>query len=552
MTFRLFYRLILGLFVVGFMLASVAPRTGVATSGTPTAQSSNAGIDLGFEAPKGISLVTLAGGAIDAAPSAPAHFMIERLMVAPGKTQAVRGDGQEIVVIYVETDGLTFIDASGLEAPTTAGTQIVLPPNIQYTARNDGPQPATFLRLSLSPIGAATDQTGTPPVGQVSVPIELGLEDIKFSTDTLEIPANTPTTIHITNTGATAHNFSIDALNISTGNVAPGASVDVTINAPAGTYTYYCNVPGHEAAGMKGTLTVTAAVSTPIPTSTPAPTETATGASDSSTDQTLLDAQVDKLPNGPATVFLARATFQPASATGGAVLSGPLGLIGEAGSLTIKRAGLLPAVLPKGKGVTLPAGTNVQLTNTGKEPAVVLVGGLIAAGSQPFAAKEHRAAPGTPTETSSSQPTSGPSASGSAPPSGQTVTIPNQWSFAVTTVQSVSAIISFETLKARGVFVVVTLNVTNLSNTPAKLPYDDFRLIDGKNRTFETNASANIDIAVSNGLSIFDNLQPSLPYEITLVFDIPADATDLTLTSSQAAFSIPLNTPIPSPDMNVK
>lgn len=37
----------------------------------------------------------------------------------------------------------------------------------------------------------------------------------------------------------------------------PGASSSVTVTLKPGKYTYYCPVPGHEAAGMKGTLTVT-------------------------------------------------------------------------------------------------------------------------------------------------------------------------------------------------------------------------------------------------------------------------------------------------------
>jgi plastocyanin len=104
--------------------------------------------------------------------------------------------------------------------------------------------------------GSATAAATQPSQGGAGQVINLDMEDIKFSTDALSIPANTDVTIHLTNKGATAHDFSIDALKISTGDVQPGASVDVKINAPAGTYTYYCNVPGHEAAGMKGTLTV--------------------------------------------------------------------------------------------------------------------------------------------------------------------------------------------------------------------------------------------------------------------------------------------------------
>ena len=53
----------------------------------------------------------------------------------------------------------------------------------------------------------------------------------------------------------TLHNFSIDELDIDV-DIAPGATEEVVINAPAGTYEFYCNVPGHKAAGMLGTLTV--------------------------------------------------------------------------------------------------------------------------------------------------------------------------------------------------------------------------------------------------------------------------------------------------------
>lgn len=37
----------------------------------------------------------------------------------------------------------------------------------------------------------------------------------------------------------------------------PGGSSKVTVALKPGTYTFYCPIPGHEAGGMKGTLTVT-------------------------------------------------------------------------------------------------------------------------------------------------------------------------------------------------------------------------------------------------------------------------------------------------------
>ena len=38
--------------------------------------------------------------------------------------------------------------------------------------------------------------------------------------------------------------------------ISDGGTSTVTENLKPGTYTFYCSVDGHEAAGMKGTLTV--------------------------------------------------------------------------------------------------------------------------------------------------------------------------------------------------------------------------------------------------------------------------------------------------------
>ena len=97
-----------------------------------------------------------------------------------------------------------------------------------------------------------TAASGSEAAGEV---IKLEAVDIAFKPTELTIKANTPTTIEITNTGAAEHDFSIDELGIAV-NLPPGATETVEINAPAGTYQYYCNIPGHKEAGMVGTLTV--------------------------------------------------------------------------------------------------------------------------------------------------------------------------------------------------------------------------------------------------------------------------------------------------------
>jgi nitrite reductase (NO-forming) len=101
----------------------------------------------------------------------------------------------------------------------------------------------------------------TPGAGANKVTIEA--YDIYFEPKEVTIPADTDVTIDLPNHGVTTHNFSItdhknenlpfEPIDID---LAPGETAQVKINAPAGAYYFFCNIPGHEAAGMWGTLTV--------------------------------------------------------------------------------------------------------------------------------------------------------------------------------------------------------------------------------------------------------------------------------------------------------
>lgn len=117
-------------------------------------------------------------------------------------------------------------------------------------------------KLTVSDQAAAPAETDAPAPAAESTepaagaqPVTINMGDTFFDPTTATIPADTATTITLVNNGAVLHNFSIPDLNISV-DVEAGATQTVEINAPAGTYAYNCDIPGHTEAGMTGTLTV--------------------------------------------------------------------------------------------------------------------------------------------------------------------------------------------------------------------------------------------------------------------------------------------------------
>jgi uncharacterized cupredoxin-like copper-binding protein len=100
----------------------------------------------------------------------------------------------------------------------------------------------------------ATVQPDTSGAGATSVSIDAG--DIFFSVKELSIAADTDVEIKVTNVGVAQHDLMIENTEFGTQILNGGASETITVNLPAGEYTYYCSIPGHRPAGMQGTLTV--------------------------------------------------------------------------------------------------------------------------------------------------------------------------------------------------------------------------------------------------------------------------------------------------------
>jgi plastocyanin len=80
---------------------------------------------------------------------------------------------------------------------------------------------------------------------------------LKFDTTSLEASAG-KVTIDFTNDSSVPHNVTIEGNGIEevASDTVTGDKSSVSTDLKPGTYTFYCSVDGHEAAGMKGTLTV--------------------------------------------------------------------------------------------------------------------------------------------------------------------------------------------------------------------------------------------------------------------------------------------------------
>jgi len=88
--------------------------------------------------------------------------------------------------------------------------------------------------------------------------VEADATQLAYTQDSLSTKSGS-VTVDFKNPSATAHNVTIeDSSGQDVGNTdtITGGAASTTLNLKPGTYTFYCSVDGHEAAGMKGTLTV--------------------------------------------------------------------------------------------------------------------------------------------------------------------------------------------------------------------------------------------------------------------------------------------------------
>ncbi|MDQ1374638.1 MAG: hypothetical protein QOJ09_1976 [Actinomycetota bacterium] len=95
---------------------------------------------------------------------------------------------------------------------------------------------------------------GSPPAASAG-DVVLEMKNAKFAKQRIAASAGAVTVV-VENEDLFWHTFTVDKLHVDA-RVPVKARRRVTFTAPAGTYTYYCAIPGHRALGMEGTLTVT-------------------------------------------------------------------------------------------------------------------------------------------------------------------------------------------------------------------------------------------------------------------------------------------------------
>ena len=102
----------------------------------------------------------------------------------------------------------------------------------------------------------APAQSASPTAGQQTVSLN-ALDTFKYDPTTITAKVGQPVHVILVNKGVLVHTWVVDQFSVKLENVQGGATGDVTFTpTQAGTYVFYCDTPGHQAAGMVGTLVV--------------------------------------------------------------------------------------------------------------------------------------------------------------------------------------------------------------------------------------------------------------------------------------------------------
>ncbi len=164
--------------------------------------------------------------------------------------------------------GLVGVDTIAWMAPaaflnTTTGDTVVVPAALTVFSLGllllvVGLPPRAVLAVggvaaTLTVVGVIVARTTDEPPRDVIATVTM--RNVSFDPTELESPSSERGSIAIRNRDLFWHTFTVPSLDLEVA-VPTGSTRVLTVDGPAGTYDFVCAIPGHEGAGMKGTITL--------------------------------------------------------------------------------------------------------------------------------------------------------------------------------------------------------------------------------------------------------------------------------------------------------
>jgi plastocyanin len=197
-------------------------------------------------------------------PDFPGNQAGERLVIAISTALVVLTAAMAVVTSGTPAKAAGSGTAGGSPAQSATGAESSPAPATPAPATPTTPTPSKPTKPTAATQPRAT--TGTPAPASSPAPGAAGSAlklaanpagQLSFDTKQLSAKAG-QVTITMTNMSPLEHDVTVASGSTVLG-ASPrfvGGSKTLTLSLKAGTYTFYCSVPGHRQAGMEGTLTV--------------------------------------------------------------------------------------------------------------------------------------------------------------------------------------------------------------------------------------------------------------------------------------------------------
>jgi plastocyanin len=132
-----------------------------------------------------------------------------------------------------------------------------------YQLPHVGGMPMAAAPMTAPSVAAPVAVQAQAPVSQAASEIKVTATDLKFTPATIQAKVGQPVKIVLENKGAMEHDISFPTVKAD----KPGASLKVVAKpgqtatleftpTAAGSFEYFCSIPGHRESGMKGTISV--------------------------------------------------------------------------------------------------------------------------------------------------------------------------------------------------------------------------------------------------------------------------------------------------------